>query len=138
MRESNLRRLLRHGASDFRHAMTNADDRCLSGSVEKSPAVVSDDPAAFPTRGNRQGLLEIAGEKSATRRHEMSGKGLYQSREQCQRHGYKSFTRRGAAPMRTGLLESEEKRDIIRRPARVVLQDLIPHPALRFIVFHGR
>src|SRR2546422_5467941 len=44
----------------------------------------------------------------------------------------------GAAPMRTGLLESEEKRDIIRRPARVVLQDLIPHPGLRFIVFHGR
>jgi len=76
VRESNLRRLLRHGAPDFRYAVTNVDNRRLSGRVEKSPAVVSDDPATFPARGNRKGLLEMSGEKSATSRHEMSGQEL--------------------------------------------------------------
>src|SRR5438132_767912 len=76
VRESNLRRLLRHGAPDFGDTVANADNRCLSGSVEKSPAVLSDDPATFPARDNRERLFEMAREKSATRRHEMTGREL--------------------------------------------------------------
>jgi len=76
VRESDLRRLLRHGAADFGDTVTDTDYGGLAGSVEESAAVGRDDPATFSARGNRKGLLEIAGEKSATRRHEMPGKGL--------------------------------------------------------------
>jgi hypothetical protein len=76
MSECNLRRLLRHGAPDFGHAVTNADDCGLAGSVEKSPAVVSDDPATFPASSNGKRFLKIAREKTAARRHEMSGREL--------------------------------------------------------------
>jgi hypothetical protein len=54
----------------------DADNRSLTGSVKESAAIVSDNPATFPARSNRKALLEITGEKSATRRHEISGKGL--------------------------------------------------------------
>jgi hypothetical protein len=76
VRESNLRRLLRHGAAYFSNAVTDADNRCLSGGVEKSMAVLSNDPATFSTRRDRKRLFEIAGEKSAARWHVVSGKGL--------------------------------------------------------------
>ncbi len=76
MRESNLRRLLGHGAADFGDTVTDVDDRGLAGSVEKPAAIVSDNPATFPARGNRKVLVEMAGEKSAARGHEMSGKEL--------------------------------------------------------------
>ncbi len=74
--EGDLRRLFGHGAADFRNTVTDADDRGLPGRVEKTAAVGRDDPATFPARGKRKGLLEIAGEKSAARRHERPGKGL--------------------------------------------------------------
>src|ERR1700687_1034107 len=76
VREGDLRRLLGHGAADFRNTVTNVDDCGLPGSVEKTAAIGRNDPATFPARDNRKGLLEIAGEKSAARRHEMPGKGL--------------------------------------------------------------
>ncbi len=76
VRESDLRRLLGHGAADFRDTVTDAHDRGLAGGVEEAAAVGSDDPATFPAKGNRKSLLEITGEKSAAHRHEVSGKGL--------------------------------------------------------------
>jgi hypothetical protein len=76
MRECNLRRLLGHGAPNFSDTVSYIYDRCLPGSIEKLPTVVSDDPATLSARGHRNGLLEIAGEKSAARQHELSGKGL--------------------------------------------------------------
>jgi len=74
--EGNLRRLLGHGAADFRNTVTDADNRGLAGSVEVSAAVGRDDPATLTTHGNGIGFLEIAGEKPAAGRHEMPGKGL--------------------------------------------------------------
>jgi hypothetical protein len=56
--------------------MTNAHHRSLSRSIEESPAVLVNNPAAFATRGDRIGFLEIPGEKSAARRHALSGKRL--------------------------------------------------------------
>src|SRR5260370_16684716 len=72
VRESDLRRLLGHGAADFRDTVPDTDDRGLAGSIEESAAVGSDDPATFPTRRDRKGLFEIAREKSAPPRHETS------------------------------------------------------------------
>src|SRR6266403_3105611 len=76
VRESNLRRLLGHGATDFQNAMTDADDGSLPGSIEESAPVVGDNPASFPASSDGKGLLEVAGEESAAGRHEMSGEGL--------------------------------------------------------------
>jgi hypothetical protein len=76
VRESDLRRLLGHGAADFGDTVTDTDYGSLARCVEESAAIGSDDPATFSARGNRKGLLEIAGEKSAARRHEMPDKGL--------------------------------------------------------------
>src|SRR6266404_392234 len=76
VRESNLRRLLGHGATDFQNAMTDADDGSLPGSIEESAPVVGDNPASFPASGDGKGPLEVAGEESAAGRHEMSGEGL--------------------------------------------------------------
>ncbi len=76
VRESNLRGLLGHRAADFLDTVTDTDYRGLPGSIEKSAAVSSNDPATFPARGDRKELLEIARKKSAARRHELSGKGL--------------------------------------------------------------
>ena len=76
VRESDLRRLLGHGPADFSDTVTDADNGGLPRGIEKSARVSSDDPAALPTNGNGIGLLEIAGEKSATRRHEMPRKEL--------------------------------------------------------------
>ena len=76
VRESDLRRLLGHGAANFRDSVTDADDGGLAGSVKKAAAVGGDDPATLPTNGNGIGFLEIAGEKPAARRHETPGEGL--------------------------------------------------------------
>ena len=74
--EGDLRRLLRHRAPDFSNTVADADDRSLSGSVEKPAAIVCDNPASFPASGDGKGLLEMAGEKSAAGRHEISAEGL--------------------------------------------------------------
>jgi len=76
VREGDLRRLLGHGAANFGNTVTDANDRGLPGRVEKTAAVGRDDPATFPANGDGIGLLEIAGEKSAARRHERPGRGL--------------------------------------------------------------
>src|SRR5438552_15015563 len=76
VRESDPGRLLRHCAADFRHAVTDADDCSLSGSVKESTAIGGDNPASFPTSGDGKGLLKMAGKKSAAGRHEISGEGL--------------------------------------------------------------
>jgi hypothetical protein len=76
MRKRNLRRLLSHRSTNFGNAMPNADNRSLARSVEKSPAVLGDNPTTFSAGGNWEILLEIAREKSAARRHEMSVKRL--------------------------------------------------------------
>src|SRR5437016_2366967 len=76
VRESDPGRLLRHCAADFRHAVTDADDCSLSGSVKESTAIGGDNPASFPTSGDGKGLLKMAGKKSAAGRHELSGEGL--------------------------------------------------------------
>src|SRR5207249_279919 len=76
VRESDPGRLLRHCAADFRHAVTDADDCSLSGSVKESTAIGGDNPASFPTSGDGNGLLKMAGKKSAAGRHEISGEGL--------------------------------------------------------------
>src|SRR5882762_3199438 len=76
VRESDLRRLLRHCAPDFRNTVTDTDNGGLPGSIKKAVTAAVHDPATFPARGNRKGFLEITGEKSAARRHEISGKEL--------------------------------------------------------------
>jgi len=76
VRESDLRRLLGHGAADFGDSVTDTDDGGLAGSVEESAAAPVDDPATLPTNGNGIVFLEIAGEKPAARRHETPGEGL--------------------------------------------------------------
>src|SRR2546430_3379749 len=67
VRESDPGRLLRHCAADFRHAVTDADDCSLSGSVKESTAIGGDNPASFPTSGDGKGLLKMAGAKTAAR-----------------------------------------------------------------------
>src|SRR5947207_5319726 len=74
VRESDLGRLLRHRAPDFSNTVADADDRSLPGSIKESAAIVCDNPASFPASGDGKGLLEMAGEKSAARRHEISGR----------------------------------------------------------------
>jgi hypothetical protein len=76
VRESDLRRLLGHGATDFRDPVTNADNGGLAESVQEATAIGSDDPAAFAANGDGKSLFEIAGEEPAIRRHEMPGEGL--------------------------------------------------------------
>jgi hypothetical protein len=56
--------------------VTDAHNSGLPGGVEKSAAILSDDPATLSARSNRKAFFEIAGKKSAARRHELSGKGL--------------------------------------------------------------
>ena len=76
VRERDFRGLLGHSAADFRHSIPDAYNRSLPGSIQEAPAIRRNDPAAFAANGNRKSLFEIAGKKSAVRRHEMSGKGL--------------------------------------------------------------
>src|SRR5205807_7725866 len=76
VRESDPGRLLRHRAADFPHAVTDADDCSLSGSVKESTAIGGDNPASFLTSGDGKGLLKMAGQKAAAGRHELSGEGL--------------------------------------------------------------
>src|SRR5258708_16678261 len=80
VRESDLRRLLGHGAADFGDSVTDTDNGGLAGSVEESAAAPVDDPATLPTNGNGIVFLEIAGEKPAARRHEPPGGGLCPTR----------------------------------------------------------
>jgi hypothetical protein len=70
--ESDLRRLLRHGAADFGDAVTDADDRGLARGVEKVAAVGGMNPAAFATHGDGEGLMKISREETCVRRHAMS------------------------------------------------------------------
>jgi len=62
--------------ADFGNTVTDADNGGLPGSVQKSAAVVCDNPATFPASSNGKGLLKIAGKQSAARWHRVSGKGL--------------------------------------------------------------
>jgi hypothetical protein len=76
VREGDLRRLLGHGPADFSDAVADTDDGSLPGSVEETASIGCDNPATFSSRRNGKRFLEIAGKKSATRRHEMSVEGL--------------------------------------------------------------
>jgi len=74
VREGNLRGLLGHRASDFLNAMADAHHGGLPGRVQKSPALLVRDPAAFAANRNWENLFEIAGKDSVVHVHEMSKK----------------------------------------------------------------
>ena len=52
VREGQLRRLVGHGAADFRDAVADADYRGLAAGVEVAAAILIDDPTAFAAYGH--------------------------------------------------------------------------------------
>jgi hypothetical protein len=76
VREGDLRRLLGHGATDFRDTVADIDDGSLPGSVQEAASIGCDNPATFSTGRSGKRFLKVAGKESTAHRHERSGQGL--------------------------------------------------------------
>ena len=68
--ESDLRRLLGHGATDFRDAVADADYRGLAAGVEEPATILIDDPTAFAANGDGIRLAKISREEGGVGRHD--------------------------------------------------------------------